>query len=200
MNPKYTGRQVWNKQRRDEILLDVEDVAAGYESRMRWNDSSDWVWSAEPTHEAIISSEDFERASAQMAAGMHRPGVTKQYRAKRTYVLSGRVPCGLCGHRKKGNWTHKAHHYRCRFRLDRGAVEGLEHPKNVYVRESVIVPKFDEWIAGLFDPANLDDTCDALAAAGGETEADHARVEAAEHKLTDCDGRLAKYRKALEAG
>ena len=28
-NPRYTGRQVWNKQRKDEILLDVNDVAAG---------------------------------------------------------------------------------------------------------------------------------------------------------------------------
>jgi site-specific DNA recombinase len=34
-NPRYTGRQVWSKQRKDEILLDVDDVAAGYETRMR---------------------------------------------------------------------------------------------------------------------------------------------------------------------
>ena len=24
-NPRYTGRQVWNKQRTDEVLLDVRD-------------------------------------------------------------------------------------------------------------------------------------------------------------------------------
>jgi hypothetical protein len=36
-NPRYTGRQVWNKQRKDEVLIDVEDVALGHESRMRWN-------------------------------------------------------------------------------------------------------------------------------------------------------------------
>ena len=41
-NPRYTGRQVWNKQRKDEILLDVNDVAAGYETRMRWNDTGSW--------------------------------------------------------------------------------------------------------------------------------------------------------------
>jgi hypothetical protein len=52
------GRQVWNRQRRDEILVDAEDVAQGHLSRMRWNDPSDWVWSAEQMHEAIISSED----------------------------------------------------------------------------------------------------------------------------------------------
>jgi site-specific DNA recombinase len=29
-NPRYTGRQVWNRQRRDEVLLDVHDVALGH--------------------------------------------------------------------------------------------------------------------------------------------------------------------------
>jgi site-specific DNA recombinase len=32
-NPRYTGRQVWNRQRRDEVLIDVEDVALGHETR-----------------------------------------------------------------------------------------------------------------------------------------------------------------------
>src|SRR5262249_38991039 len=31
-NPRYTGRQVWNKQRKTEILIDVEDVALGHET------------------------------------------------------------------------------------------------------------------------------------------------------------------------
>ncbi len=59
----------------------------------------------------------------------------------------------------------------------------LDHPLAVYVRESAIVPKLDEWIGTLFDPANLDETCEALAMAGGATEADHARIEAANRKL-----------------
>ena len=42
-NPRYTGRQVWNKQRKDEVLLDVHDVARGYETRLRWNDTGQWV-------------------------------------------------------------------------------------------------------------------------------------------------------------
>jgi DNA invertase Pin-like site-specific DNA recombinase len=31
-NPRYTGRQVWNRQRRDEVLIDVDDVALGHET------------------------------------------------------------------------------------------------------------------------------------------------------------------------
>jgi DNA invertase Pin-like site-specific DNA recombinase len=200
MNPRYTGRQVWNRQRRDEILVDVEDVAQGHLSRMRWNDRSDWVWSAEQTHEAIISPEEFNKAQAQMAAGSYRPTTGKTRTTKRTYVLSGRVHCGLCGHRMQGNVNHDAHHYRCKFASDRAPVAGLDHPKNVYVRESAIVPKLDEWIGTLFDPANLDEMFEALAAAGGANDADHARIEAATRKLADCDTRLAKYRAALDAG
>jgi hypothetical protein len=28
-NPRYKGLAVWGRQRRDEVLVDVEDVAAG---------------------------------------------------------------------------------------------------------------------------------------------------------------------------
>ena len=200
MNLRYTGRQVWNRQRRDHVLVDVEDVAQGHLSRMRWNDRSDWVWSAELTHEPIISIEDYDLAQTQMAAGSRRPTSFKQRQANRVYILSGRVHCALCSHRMQGNFNHDANHYRCKFPSDRGAVPGMNHPKSVYVRESAIVPKLDEWIATLFDPAHLDATCEALAIAGGAPEADNARIEAARRKLTDCDSRLTKYRAALDAG
>jgi hypothetical protein len=29
-NPRYTGGQVWNRQRKDEVLLDVQDVTLGH--------------------------------------------------------------------------------------------------------------------------------------------------------------------------
>ena len=64
-NPRYTGRLVWNRQRRDEELLDVDDVALGHQTKLRWNDRSDWIWSAEETHEAIITPELFARAQEQ---------------------------------------------------------------------------------------------------------------------------------------
>jgi hypothetical protein len=46
-NPRYTGRQVWNRTRTDEVLIDVDDVALGHENRHRWNDPSQWAWSRE---------------------------------------------------------------------------------------------------------------------------------------------------------
>ncbi|MFE0019387.1 hypothetical protein [Amycolatopsis sp. NPDC059021] len=33
-NPRYTGHEVWNKQRKQESLIDVEDVALGHETKL----------------------------------------------------------------------------------------------------------------------------------------------------------------------
>ena len=73
-NPRYTGRQVWNRQRRDEVPVDVEDVALGHETKLRWNDPSDWVWSAKQTHEALVDADTF--AAAQRHLGLqHAPSL-----------------------------------------------------------------------------------------------------------------------------
>jgi len=76
----------------------------------------------------------------------------------------------------------------------------VDHPKTVYLREDAVVPRLDAWLAQLFDAANLDATCDALAMADGVDEVAQARMEAARRKLADWDCRLAKYRTALDAG
>ena len=61
-NPRYTGFQVWNRQRKQEILLDVDDVALGHETKMRWNDRQAWLHSSEPSHPAIVTVEAFQLA------------------------------------------------------------------------------------------------------------------------------------------
>ena len=68
LNPRYAGFQVWNRQRRDEVLIDVEDVALGHETRMRWNAEAQWVRSEQQTHEAIIDIERFEAARKPLGA------------------------------------------------------------------------------------------------------------------------------------
>jgi hypothetical protein len=32
----------------------------------------------------------------------------------------------------------------------------LDHPGTVYLREADVLPRLDDWIAHLFDPASLD--------------------------------------------
>nr|WP_242412345.1 recombinase family protein [Mycobacterium marinum] len=39
-NPAYRGIRVWGKQEKYEVLVNPDDVAAGYETRMRWRDQN----------------------------------------------------------------------------------------------------------------------------------------------------------------
>ena len=100
----------------------------------------------------------------------------------------------------QGNWNHDVPHYRCRLAQEYGLANRIDHPKTVYVKESAVVPALDEWLASLFDPDAIDQTCRLLAEQQGPVVEDVAAVEAAHRMLADCDDRLAKHRSALEAG
>jgi site-specific DNA recombinase len=99
-----------------------------------------------------------------------------------------------------GQHTHGRNLYRCRYPNEYALVNEVDHPRTVYVREDEVVPALDAWLARLFDPEHLDETCEALAATSGADDADEARIEAAHRKLADCDDRLGRYRAALEGG
>ena len=199
-NPRYTGHQVWNRQRRDEVLVDLEDVAAGYDSKMRWNDRGDWIWSAELAHEPLISADDFVAVSQQLGAGTNRPATRKPRATPRPYVLRGLLFCGLCGRKMQGQLNHGRPHYKCRYPSEYALANEVDHPRTVYLREDVVLPPLDRWLAGIFDPDRIDATCEQLAAAASGDEAGAAELEANRRRLVDCDGRLAKYRAALECG
>jgi hypothetical protein len=76
----------------------------------------------------------------------------------------------------------------------------VDHPRTVYVQEGPIVAALDQWLARLFDAEHIHETCRVLAGAGDIDEAITAKLDAARRQLVDCEGRLAKYRSALEAG
>ena len=44
-NARYTGHEVFGRQRRDYELIDLASPADGHVRRMRWNDPSTWIWS-----------------------------------------------------------------------------------------------------------------------------------------------------------
>jgi site-specific DNA recombinase len=198
-NPRYTGYEVWNKQRRDEVLLDVNDVAAGYETKLRWNDPDTWVWSAVPAHPTIVDLDTWKQAQRHLDLGRAHSATRRDKPTPRPYVLRGLVRCGLCGRKMQGTWNNGRPHYRCQFAAEYAAVKEIDHPKTVYLREDVITSKLDGWINKVFDPDNIEATCAALADAGRDTQL-AARAEAARAKIADCDRRLANYRKTLDLG
>jgi site-specific DNA recombinase len=197
-NPKYTGRQVWNRQRRDEVLYDLDDVAQGHQSKMKWNDRSDWIWSAELTHEAIITPDLFAAASAQRSVGEHRRAIVKP-RRRHTYALTSLVQCGVCDRRMSGSWNHGQAHYRCGWSSEYAGATG-KHANWVYLKEADVTAALDAWLLTHFDPENIDAAVAAMAAAQVSDDAGDSRGEAARRTIVQCDDRLRKYRSLLEAG
>jgi hypothetical protein len=186
---------VWNRQRREEVLIDVDDVALGHETKQRWNPEGEWIWRyrSRTAHQPrAVRSGATTRTRKQRA-------VDRKARATgRPYALRRLIVCGLCGRRMQGSWIAGRAHYRCRYPAEYGLANRIQHPPNVYVREDAILPRLDAWLGGLFDPDNLDATVAALAAAGDDTT--RAQIERAKRTLADCKQRLARYRAALELG
>jgi site-specific DNA recombinase len=200
LNPRYTGHQVWNRQRKDEILLDVEDVALGHATKLRWNTPHDWIWSTQPVHQALVSPEDFARVQDLMAAAGRRPVTRKPHRSRHDYVFKGLVWCAACDRRMQGHWANAQAYYRCRYPAEYALANKIDHPANVYLREAVILDPIDTWLAQVFAPPRLADTLHRLAEVSSHDPALDLEVEAARRSLTECDQRLARYRAALEAG
>ncbi len=198
-NPRYTGYQVWAKQRREEVLLDVEDVSAGHPTVMRWNAEEQWVWSTAPSHEAPISMETFREVQSRMVVARRGNKPRRGPRTERPYLLRGRLRCGLCGRKLQGSWHHGEAYYRCQYGAEYARSARLPHPKVVYLRGWDLLPHVDDWLGRLFDPENVDATCEAILGAATE-RASPAERAAASDLLRECDQKLDRYRELLEAG
>ncbi|MGP3988896.1 recombinase family protein [Streptomyces sp. 3N207] len=198
-NPRYTGHQVWNRQRKEERLINVEDVALGHETRQRWNTESEWVWSKRPVHEPLISLETYLQVQDLMGA-QGRTRVRKDLAVTRhAYVFRGRLICGLCSRKMQGQKSRGALSYRCRFPDEYALANEIWHPHNRYLPERDLVPPVDAWIGRVCAPHRLAETVHALWAAQEDLPED---VEAArtQEKIKKCDRNLVRYREALEAG
>lgn len=53
------------------MLIDVNDVALGHMTKLRWNDSDNWIWSQQAAHEALMEDETFAQAQALLAVPGH---------------------------------------------------------------------------------------------------------------------------------
>jgi hypothetical protein len=67
----------------------------------------------------------------------------------------------------------------------------LDHPRTVYLHEADLLPHLDGWRTGLFDPANLDATLDALIAASQDASGAAEPLRKVELTLADCRCKLA---------
>ena len=201
-NPRYTGRQVWNRQRKDEVLLDVANVADGYKTKMRWNEPGSWVWSEKTVHEPLVTIRDFETAQTiRSQAGRAR--TNRERGARKPYVFRGRLRCKPCGRKMHALHSHGRAYYRCRYPREYALANHVQHPTTVLLREDLFLPVLDTWLYKVFAPHRIRDTIremtDAQEPTGPSAAADVGPDETAA-LIAACDAKLEKYRAALEAG
>jgi site-specific DNA recombinase len=199
-NPRYTGRQVWNRQRKDEVLLDITDVTLGHTTKMRWNDPGNWIYSEKITHPAIISDDDFGRAQQILAGRGYGPHPHERERTRRPYALAGRFLCGTCDRKMQAHWANNLAYYRCRFPSEYALANKIRHPRNVYVRETDVLPGLDAWLAQEFAPHRIADTIDDLTTAAQHTSGPGPAIAQAEQTIRDITAKMARYRAAIDAG
>lgn len=77
-NPRYTGRQVWNRQRTDSELADPANTSLGHKSVQRWNLPDGWVISDRPAHPALVSEADLIAAQNISAARGPAPVIARR--------------------------------------------------------------------------------------------------------------------------
>ena len=133
-NPRYTGRQVWNRQRTDFDLVDPVNTSLGHRQVQRWNLPEGWVISNRPAHAALVSEADFIKAQDTTAPrGPAAP-------AARRYLLAGLLTCGRCGRRLESAWSNGKPAYRCRHGHTSATSPDPGRPKTTYVREDQVLP------------------------------------------------------------
>jgi Recombinase len=206
-NPRYTGYAIYGRWQKVEELLDPDDVAAGHIVRFRRSAQSKIVRSREPAHPALVSVEVFTRVQLEMRArrGSDMAARASQPRTrvgpKASYLFRGTIRCESCGRKMEGASRKHAMFYRCAARtLVPGSRAALGHPPTVYVREDHLSDGVNEWIAGLFSPANLDRTVALLTGAESDEDPADAAERTFRQRIAAADATMTQLQRALEAG
>ena len=131
-NPRYTGRQVWNRHPTTGAL------------------PGGWVISDKPAHPPLVSETDFLAAQNIRAARSTRDGTV------RAYLLTGLLLCGLCHRRMDSHWANDRPGYRRGHGHTSIRPRPPEAPRPLYLREDHLLDRLTRrFPAAPPDPAAL---------------------------------------------
>ncbi|HEX4100661.1 MAG TPA: recombinase family protein [Pseudonocardiaceae bacterium] len=191
-NPKYTGYQVWNRR------ASKDPIHPG-----KYNPTSEWVWSKQPTHPAIISLDTF-KAALDVAPKRARsrsdanPGAPNPHRqTENIYRLRSYIVCELCGKRMFGKTRKTRTYYYCQ---PRGPRQPEGHPPTIWLPEPdllaatttffnthVFGPNRQELLAASVTTADLD-----------QARAHHEKIDAVRRTIDDLELRQERLLRTLE--
>ncbi|GIE36129.1 hypothetical protein Ait01nite_091740 [Actinoplanes italicus] len=130
-NPRYTGRQVWDRQK----ILHHETRPGGGDTggttTRRASTKDQWVISGVLAHPALIDEATF--VAAQRISSLAVPADGQE----RHYLITGLIICDVCERRAEPLWVHGKAAYRCRhgYRTARPA----NSPLPFYAREDALL-------------------------------------------------------------
>ncbi len=195
-NPKYTGHMVFGRRR----------THAGKRGRPVPQDQ--WLWTPQPTHPAIITRATWN--TAQAAGEQHGTSPdrdTPHPRARRTYLLRGRVRCRPCRRRMHGATRPSTRYYSGGPDVDhvyylcphdshnpRHQAQAADHPATVSVREDVLLEQVRRFFAArIFGPDRATLLAEQLPAGAAEDAARREKLAAiiAASETPDLAGLLA---------
>jgi len=127
-NPRYTGRQVWNR---------------------HGTDDTGHVVSAKLAHPPLIDEATFCAVQGTRSKRRSADGTS------RTYLLAGLLVCATCARRMDSHWTNQRAGYRCRHGHTSARHRPTGHPKNVYIRQDSLLANVRRRLSDLTD---VDDT------------------------------------------
>jgi site-specific DNA recombinase len=132
-NPRYTGRQVWNRQRTDHNEARPGDKRSSRGAIRRWNPRDEWVISTRIVHPPLVSETNFVRVQSITAVPTPADG------RDRRYLLTGLVVCKMCERRADAHWLHGRAGYRCRHGRTSANPSTGGRPKPLYLREDKLL-------------------------------------------------------------
>ncbi|NUT51742.1 MAG: recombinase family protein [Saccharothrix sp.] len=146
-NPRYTGRQVWNRTSADRATRSP----SGRRTSVR-NEQHAWAISTRIAHAPLVSEQDFVTAQTIQATR----NSTRQADADRgecVYLLAGRLQCGLCGRKMDSHRSHGRAAYRCRHGHTSARTRPEGAPGNLYLREDHLLARIAAYLtaAGIAD-------------------------------------------------
>ncbi|MBG0568013.1 recombinase family protein [Actinoplanes sp. NEAU-A11] len=168
-NPRYTGRQVWNRQFTDHREAVPGDKRSSLGPVRIWNPRSDWVISEDRTHPALVSDDDFTAAQGITAQAVPENG------SQRRYALTDLLICASCRRRLAGHWVNGRPGYRCRHGHTSAQPVSEDAPRWVYWSETRLVEQLIAGNAALADYSSASDVaahlrrCDAVIVCGAGT-------------------------------
>ncbi|MEU0884052.1 recombinase family protein [Lentzea sp. NPDC005914] len=147
-NPRYTGRQVWNRSSTTGHGPGSRPSGRGSGVR-RWNPVSEWEVSERIVHEPLVDDETFVAVQGMRVAKPAKDGEVRRY------LLTGLVVCGLCGRRMDGHWVHGRAGYRCRHGFTSVRRRSDGEPRNIYVREDHLLEALPHLLGRAAEPVEV---------------------------------------------